>query len=41
MREALGEHIHDYLVQHQARGMGRAYQGIVTAWELERNLAVL
>ena len=40
MRETLGEHIHDYLVRTK-REEWEAYQGIVTAWELERNLAVL
>ena len=40
MREPLGEHIHDYLVRTK-REEWEAYQGIVTAWELERNLAVL
>ena len=39
MRETLGEHIHDYLVRTK-REEWEAYQGIVTAWELERNLAV-
>ena len=40
MRETLGEHIHDYLVRTK-REEWEAYQGIVTACELERNLAVL
>ena len=40
MCETLGEHIHDYLVRTK-REEWEAYQGIVTAWELERNLAVL
>ncbi|MEC4295555.1 type I glutamate--ammonia ligase [Adlercreutzia shanghongiae] len=40
MRETLGEHIHDYLVRAK-RAEWEAYQGIVSDWELEQNLAVL
>jgi len=40
MREVLGEHIHSYLVRAK-RAEWEAYQGIVTPWELERDLAVL
>ena len=40
MRETLGEHIHDYLVQ-QKRREWNAYGRVVTPWELEQNLAVL
>ena len=40
MREVLGDHIHSYLVRAK-RAEWEAYQGIVTLWELERDLAVL
>ena len=40
MREVLGENIHSSMVRAK-RAQWEAYQGIVTPWELERDLAVL
>ncbi len=40
MRDILGDHIHDYLVEAK-RAEWAAYQQIVTPWELDRFLAVL
>ncbi len=40
MREALGDHVHEYLVGTKRKDW-QSYQQIVTPWELERNLAVL
>ncbi len=40
MREVLGEHIHAYLAQAK-REEWEEYQKVVTAWELDRYLAVL
>ncbi len=40
MRETLGEHIHNYLVNAK-RAEWNEYQSIVTPWEIDRCLAVL
>ena len=40
MRDAIGAHVHEYLVETKLADW-RSYQQIVTPWELERNLAVL
>lgn len=40
MRKTLGPHIHDYLVAAK-RAEWKAYEGRVSAWELDRYLAVL
>lgn len=40
MREALGAHVHEYLVDAKRKDW-QGYQRIVTPWEIDRNLAVL
>lgn len=40
MRDVLGSHVHEYLVDTK-RNDWRSYQQVVTPWELERGLAVL
>lgn len=40
MREVLGAHVHEYLVETKRKDW-LSYQQVVTPWELDRNLAVL